>query len=100
MELYVLLAILRISCSKKIPVELDDRLSEISKDIPVCVISSKDFGFLYDKIRFARIVSCIMGIETINLKSQVGDELMLSPTCDSNDSFETHLITDIDILNR
>lgn len=59
------------SSSNKIPVELDATLSEISKDIPVCVISSKDFGFLCDKIKFARIVSCIMGIETIILRRQV-----------------------------
>ena len=62
--------------SNKIPVELDAILSKISKAIPVCVISSKDFGFLSDKITFARIVSCIMGIETINLKRLVGDELI------------------------
>ena len=83
--------------SNKIPVELDARLSEISRDIPVCVISSKDFGFLYDKIPFARIVSCIMGIETINVKRQVGNEL-IHINNDSNVLFDTHLITDIDTL--
>ena len=65
--------------------------------IPVCVISSKDFGFLYDKIPFARIVSCIMGIETINVKRQVGNEL-IHINNDSNVLFDTHLITDIDTL--
>ena len=60
--------------SNKIPVELDDTLSEISKDIPVCVVSSKDYDFLCDKTRFARIVSCIMGIETIVLASQICNE--------------------------
>ena len=44
--------------SNKIPVELDDTLQ-------VCVVSSKDYGFL---CRLARIVSCIMGIETIVLE--------------------------------
>ena len=83
--------------SNKIPVELDARLSEISRDIPVCVMSSKDFGFLYDKIPFARIVSCIMGIETINVKRQVGNEL-IHINNDSNVLFDTHLITDIDTL--
>jgi HAD superfamily hydrolase (TIGR01484 family) len=88
---------MRDSSSNKIPVELDARLSEISRDIPVCVISSKDFGFLSDKITFARIVSCIMGIETINLKRLVGDELIHIKN-DSNVLFDTHLITDIDTL--
>ena len=83
--------------SNKIPVELDATLSKISKAIPVCVISSKDFGFLSDKITFARILSCIMGIETINLKRQVGDELT-HINDDSISLFDTHLITDTDTL--
>jgi HAD superfamily hydrolase (TIGR01484 family) len=76
--------------SNKIPVELDATLSNISKAIPVCVISSKDFGFLRDKIPFARVVSCIMGIETIVLKRQASS--------DCNALFDTHLIMDIDSL--
>jgi hypothetical protein len=51
--------------SNRIPTGLNETLSEISKDIPECIVSTKDYGFLDDKIRFARIVSCIMGIETI-----------------------------------
>jgi hypothetical protein len=85
--------------SKKIPVELDDTLSEISKDIPVCVVSSKDYGFLCDKARFARIVSCIMGIETIALASQVSNEDAHVKN-GRNHSVEAHLITDIKSLSR
>jgi len=88
---------MRDSSSNKIPVELDARLSEISRDIHVCVISCKDFGFLSDKITFARIVSCIMGIETINLKRQIGNEL-IHINDDSTSLFDTRLITDIDTL--
>lgn len=80
----------------KIPVELDTTLSEISKAIPVCVVSSKDFGFLCHKIAFARIVSCIMGIETIVLKRQASNALRHIKN-DSNGLF-THLVADIDSL--
>jgi hypothetical protein len=84
--------------TNKIPVELDQTLSEISKRVPVCIVSSKDFAFLYDKITFARIVSCIMGIETIVLKRQVGNEDARVKN-DSNPSVEAHLITDITSLS-
>ena len=47
-----------------IPKELRQVLSDISKIIPVCIISSKDYHFLYPRTKFARILSCIMGIET------------------------------------
>jgi hypothetical protein len=83
--------------SNKIHIELDETLSEISKVIPVCVISSKDFGFLCDKTRFAGIVLCITGIETIILKRQVGNELIHIKN-DGNVLFDTHLTTDIDTL--
>jgi len=81
----------------KIPLELDATLSEISKAIPVCVVSSKDFGFLCDKIRFATIASCIMGIETIVLKREVRDELIRFKN-DSNVILDTHSIMEIDSL--
>ena len=74
----------------KIPLELEDTLSEISKDIPVCVVSSKDYDFLCDKTRFARIVSCIMGIETIVLESRVAND---NPH--SKNGSKAHLIPDI-----
>jgi HAD superfamily hydrolase (TIGR01484 family) len=83
--------------SNKIPVELDDTLSEISKDIPVCVVSTKDYGFLCDKTRFARIVSCIMGIETIVLDRQVGNDDARVKN-GSNHHFNAHLIPDITSL--
>lgn len=50
-----------------IPTELEEILGKISAEIPVSVISSKDFEFLSKKITFARVLSCIMGIETLVL---------------------------------
>jgi trehalose-6-phosphatase len=51
-----------------IPEELEQILWDISRQIPVCIISSKDYHFLHSKTKFASILSCIMGIETISLK--------------------------------
>ena len=51
-----------------IPEELEQILWAISRQIPVCIISSKDYHFLHSKTKFARILSCVMGIETISLK--------------------------------
>jgi trehalose-6-phosphatase len=52
-----------------IPEELRQVLWDISKRIPVCIISSKDYHFLQPRTKFARILSCIMGIETVTLKT-------------------------------
>jgi hypothetical protein len=51
-----------------IPEELENTLWDISEKIPICVVSSKDFDFLHNKTRFASIVSCILGIETVELR--------------------------------
>jgi HAD superfamily hydrolase (TIGR01484 family) len=50
-----------------IPVKLEQILSNISAEIPVSVISTKDFEFLRKKTAFARALSCMMGIETLFL---------------------------------
>jgi HAD superfamily hydrolase (TIGR01484 family) len=50
-----------------IPTELEQILSNISAEIPVSVISTKDFEFLRKKTTFARALSCMMGIETLFL---------------------------------
>jgi HAD superfamily hydrolase (TIGR01484 family) len=51
-----------------IPSELEEILEKVSSEIPVCVISTKDFEFLKRKTAFARVLSCMMGIETLVLK--------------------------------
>jgi HAD superfamily hydrolase (TIGR01484 family) len=48
-----------------IPNKLKQALVRISKRIPVCIISSKDFTFLHQRATFANILSCVLGIETI-----------------------------------
>lgn len=49
-----------------IPEELEQVLWSISRQIPICIISSKDYHFLRPRTKPARVLSCIMGIETIN----------------------------------
>ncbi|MGA7368050.1 MAG: hypothetical protein WBX01_02905 [Nitrososphaeraceae archaeon] len=51
-----------------IPEQLVGALWEISQRIPVCIISSKDYHFIHRRAKFARVLSCIMGIETIALR--------------------------------
>jgi hydroxymethylpyrimidine pyrophosphatase-like HAD family hydrolase len=57
----------------KIPQDLHKLLTDISNKIPICILSSKDLNFLYDKVQFARIVSTLMGIETIELDIKGSD---------------------------
>jgi HAD superfamily hydrolase (TIGR01484 family) len=45
--------------------ELNQLLFCISKHIPLCIIFSKDFAFLHKRTRFAKILSCVLGIETV-----------------------------------
>jgi hydroxymethylpyrimidine pyrophosphatase-like HAD family hydrolase len=60
-----------------IPEELENILWDISEKIPICIVSSKDFDFLHSKTRFASIVSCILGIETMVLRRH--ERTTLSP---------------------
>ncbi|WP_458745393.1 HAD hydrolase family protein [Candidatus Nitrosocosmicus sp. T] len=51
-----------------VPGELEDILVDVSSTIPICIISSKDFYFLYKRVRkFSKIISCMLGIETLFL---------------------------------
>jgi hydroxymethylpyrimidine pyrophosphatase-like HAD family hydrolase len=58
----------RGNSDSNIPPKLEKILWDISKEIPICIVSSKDFFFLHDKTKFAKVVSCMMGIETLVLK--------------------------------
>lgn len=51
----------------QIPQDLQNILWKISRKIPVCIISSKDFQFLRQKVQFAKIVVCILGTEIFHL---------------------------------
>jgi len=50
--------------SDYIPRAIEDILCDISLTIPIGIITSKDFDFIYPKTRkFAKILSCILGLE-------------------------------------
>ena len=55
--------------NNQIPPDLEKVLWDISAKIPVCILSTKDFGFLRKKVQFAKIVSCIMGLEIFELST-------------------------------
>src|SRR5215831_5262138 len=71
-----------------IPQELRQVLWDISKRIPVCIISSKDYHFLHPRTKFARILSCIMGIETLTLKLHEKEGTMTYENIQSNEGKE------------
>ncbi len=56
------------SLSNALPADLYNILLQISKVIPVCIVSSKDFHYLASCVSFAVIISSIMGIETFLLQ--------------------------------
>jgi HAD superfamily hydrolase (TIGR01484 family) len=76
-----------------IPERLHDILLEISEKIPVCIVSSKDFGFLDKRIKFANILSCILGIETLHLKKHLNAK-MITTTKNAETTTATTTITD------
>jgi HAD superfamily hydrolase (TIGR01484 family) len=57
-----------------IPQGLEQILFRISEHIPICIISSKDYTFLHRRARFARILSCVLGTETVVHKPHYVDE--------------------------
>jgi HAD superfamily hydrolase (TIGR01484 family) len=59
--------------SNSLPEDIHNILLEISKLIPVCIVSSKDFHFLDSCVNFAMIISSIMGIETFLLQKGTGE---------------------------
>lgn len=98
-----------------VPAELENILVDISSTIPICIISSKDFYFLFNRVRkFSKIMSCMLGIETLFLKnvSEVKDKDLVVTGIDSinphtnsiidieTDKFSIlrHLLVDYDIL--
>ena len=59
-----------------IPQDLYNILFDISKCIPICIISSKDFNFIGPNVHFAKIISCIMGVETFIFLQKDNEELV------------------------
>jgi HAD superfamily hydrolase (TIGR01484 family) len=66
-------ASLRTKDNNRIPKELEEILWALSGKIPICIISSKDFAFLHERIKFAHILACVLGIETVVHNSHYGD---------------------------
>lgn len=56
-----------LTLSNSLPEDIHNILLAISKFIPVCIVSSKDFHFLDSCVNFALIISSIMGLETFIL---------------------------------
>ena len=71
--------------SSRIPERLETMLWNISEKIDVCIVSSKDFGFLHPRTKFAKILSCIMGIETLVLKRHKLKAVMRENQYDNDD---------------
>jgi hydroxymethylpyrimidine pyrophosphatase-like HAD family hydrolase len=78
--------------SSRIRERLEKILWNISEKIDVCVVSSKDFGFLHSRIKFAKIASCVMGIETLVLKRHKMEALMGENKDDNNDHISNNNI--------
>lgn len=99
-----------------VPVEMEDVLVDISSSIPICTISSKDFYFLYSRVKkFSKIISCMLGIETLFLKDKSkidNEDIRVTDTDDlklHTDSLETefdkldtfrHLLVDYETMRE
>jgi hydroxymethylpyrimidine pyrophosphatase-like HAD family hydrolase len=78
----------------RIPQELEVSLLKISQLIPVHIISSKDFDSLHMATRsFASIISCVLGIETINhVKHE--DETIVDCIAQQHFNTDMHTLTE------
>jgi len=96
------------SQNNAIPQELEDILWTISEKIPICIVSSKDFNFLHSRTRFAVIISCILGIETLVLVRYEQGTITTDKKCiikepDTNNLScikSSHLLLDTEVLHN
>jgi trehalose-6-phosphatase len=72
-----------------IPERLNDVLFDISDKIPVCIVSSKDFGFLHQRIKFANVLSCVLGIETLHLKKHLNAKMTATKNAETTTATTT-----------
>jgi hydroxymethylpyrimidine pyrophosphatase-like HAD family hydrolase len=78
----------------RIPHELEVSLLRISQQMPVFIISSKDFDFLHMATkRFASIISCVLGIETINHVKH-SDDTILDCVIERHFNADIHALTE------
>jgi HAD superfamily hydrolase (TIGR01484 family) len=73
-----------------IPHGLEQILFRISHHLPISIVSSKDFKFLHKRARFASILSCVLGLETISHNPHFNDVENKNLGCVRSQ----HLITD------
>jgi hypothetical protein len=64
-----------------IPEELWNILWSLSEKIPACIVSSKDFVFLHERTKFAHILACVLGIETVVHNSHYGNDKINNFDC-------------------
>src|ERR687897_2120211 len=78
----------------RIPQELEVSLLKISQLIPVLIVSSKDFDSVHMATkRFASIISCVLGIETINhIKHE--DETVIDCILERHFNTDMHMLTE------
>jgi len=96
------------SQNNAIPQGLEDILWTISEKIPICIVSSKDFNFLHSRTRFAVIISCILGIETLVLSRHERGTITTDKKCiikepDTNNLScikSSHLLLDTQVLHN
>lgn len=96
---------IRAEGRKRIPKRLENLLLQVSKQIPVCILSSKDYRFLQNKVPFANVISSMLGIETIAVRrdetSRITNILARHPMLndsrllENNDRALRHLAADI-----
>lgn len=84
-----------IYSSNFIPQDLHNILFDISTCIPICIISSKDFNFIGPNVNFAKIISCIMGIETFIFLQKDNEELV-----DYNFGDHSEILDPIELKNK
>ena len=82
---------LQDSESGQIPTELEETLYLMSSSIPVCIVSSKDFYFLYKRTKkFSKIISCLSGMETLCL----GEQSLNDSVVTSQVEFQSELLAE------
>jgi hypothetical protein len=79
----------------RIPQEVETSLIKISQLIPISIISSKDFNFLHTATkRFAGIISCVLGIETINHIKHKDNKTVLDCIIKQHFNADMHTLTE------
>ncbi len=82
--------------------KLEEVLYGLSKSIPICIISSKDFYFIYNRVKsFSKMISCILGMETLFLdnKDNTKDSILVADN-NKSDHYDFKPVNNISIVSR